>query len=63
MNAKLTLLVSVFVLILVLATCGTRVSDGPGSLNVSRSGPVSQAPNIAHIYAVVHTDNGTWRPL
>jgi hypothetical protein len=57
---RATILLLVFVLILVLSTCGTHVSDPLPANNVNRSGSVSITPNIAYIYTDLRSGNEIW---
>lgn len=60
MKTKQYLIVTVLVLAVLLSACGPAVAPATGdsnSLNVSGSGTVYLAPNIARIYVGVHTED------
>ena len=56
MRTKLSISGFVLVLALVLSACGSATTQ-PRTLNVSGSGTIYLAPDIAYIYVGVHTDD------
>jgi len=56
MRTKLSISGLVIVLALVLSACGSATAQ-PRTLNVSGSGTIYLAPDIAYIYVGVHTDD------
>jgi uncharacterized protein YggE len=56
MRTKLSISGFVLVLALVLSACGSATAQ-PRTLNVSGSGTIYLAPDIAYIYVGVHTDD------
>jgi hypothetical protein len=57
---RATILLLGFVLILVLSTCGTHVSDPLPANSVSRSGPVSLTAEIAYVNTDLRSGDGIW---